>query len=112
MGIASFCTSINAEMEKEHTYFQMSKWLMTHHAVELSRREPGIAAFSVNPGVANTTSEGLPNWLIKFVKSASYPEEMLNLFPPFFKRWLHVCSTNLAGVESCPAQFDQSAGVI
>merc|ERR1712032_632782 len=62
--------------------------MMIHHAIELAKREPKVAAFSVNPGVA------------------------VDKYRPVLDRVKKACKTNLVGLKQCPEIFDNSAAVI
>mmetsp|Transcript_64099 Transcript_64099/g.111776 ORF Transcript_64099/g.111776 Transcript_64099/m.111776 type:complete len:384 (-) Transcript_64099:6-1157(-) len=105
--IASWCRKLDPALNATGNYFPMSKFLMTHHAIELARREPNVTAFAVNPGVA-LMSNAIPSWLVRF----PYPEWFLNRLPPIMKRIHEACTTNLAGFERCPETFDNAAAVV
>ena len=80
---------------------------MTHHAIELAKREPTIAAFAVNPGVAFLPYT-LPQWLVRF----PFPQWILKRLPSVWKHIHDACTTNEAGLARCPEIFDNSAAVI
>lgn len=110
--LAALCTAVDPILNKTGSYFGYSKYLMTHHAKELAQREPTVTAFAVNPGVAVLPPSSFPNWLKKGAIRAPYPKWFLNLLPQGFQRYVMACTTNLAGYDSCPETFSQSAGVV
>jgi len=109
--LAKLCTAIDPKLNETGGYFGMSKFLMTHHAIELAKREPAIAAFALNPGVA-VLPPGVPDWLKRWVIHFPYPDWAKHLLPKDLQRYLTACSTNEVGMESCPQTFAQGAGVI
>lgn len=104
--LRSLCTALDPKLNASGHYYAVSKFLMTHHALELAKREPGVAAFALNPGVA-FTSVKIPAWLVR-----SAPAWLLRLLPPTVQHIHEVCTTNLAGFEACPEATTQAAGVI
>jgi NAD(P)-dependent dehydrogenase (short-subunit alcohol dehydrogenase family) len=105
--IASWCTKIDPVLNATGKYFGISKYLMTHHAIELAKREPTIAAFAVNPGVAFLPYT-LPQWLVRF----PFPQWILKRLPSVWKHIHDACTTNEAGLARCPEIFDNSAAVV
>eukprot|EP00929_Paragymnodinium_shiwhaense_P107786 TRINITY_DN74148_c0_g1_i1.p1 TRINITY_DN74148_c0_g1~~TRINITY_DN74148_c0_g1_i1.p1 ORF type:complete len:400 (-),score=53.04 TRINITY_DN74148_c0_g1_i1:368-1567(-) len=109
--LAKLCTSVDKTLNETGAYFQMSKFLMTHHALELAKRESQITAFAVNPGVA-VLPPSMPDWLTKSIIRFPYPDWMLRALPQALQRYVKACRTNEAGLEACPETLAQGAAVI
>jgi len=92
-------------------YYGVSKFLMVHHALELARREPNVTVVALAPGVA-LTMPYFPDWLKHEFIHFPWPDSVLNTFDEDVQHWIRVCTTNLAGLESCPETLAQGAGVI
>ena len=50
--LTQIATHVDAHLNQTGGYFPLSKLLFIHHAVELSKREPSLTTFAVNPGYA------------------------------------------------------------
>lgn len=111
-GLAAYCTKVDPVLNSTGAYFQMSKYLMTHHAAELARREPNVVAFALNPGVGIFKPGQFPDWLKHAVTHAGYPNWLKKLIPESVRHFIDSCSENEAGLQSCPQDFSQSAGVV
>lgn len=86
--------SVDPYLERSGSYFQLSKYLMIHHSIELARREPLVFAMAVNPGYA--------------IEMPHVPQKLLQLDPKIFD----VCHTNFKGLAACPELYEQAAAVI
>lgn len=109
--LAAACTTFNATVDKTIGYYSLSKFLMVHHALELAKREPTVAAIALAPGVAFKLPP-LPDWLKHAIMHFGYPEWIIKLLPAGFARFVKACQTNEAGLASCPETQEQGAGVI
>jgi NAD(P)-dependent dehydrogenase (short-subunit alcohol dehydrogenase family) len=105
--LAAICTAVDTTLNETGKYYSMSKFLMTHHALELARREPTIAAFALNPGVAVLPSY-TPDWLKNLIRHFPHPK----LLPGTMQHFIEACNTNEVGWDSCPQTLAQGAGVI
>lgn len=92
-------------------YYSLSKFLMVHHAVELAQREPNVVAFSLAPGVAIPQANHIPTWMKNLVLRAPYPRWLSDLLPAGLQHFARACSTNEAGLASCPQSLAQAASV-
>ncbi|CAK0803464.1 unnamed protein product [Prorocentrum cordatum] len=109
--LAALCTSVDPRLNRTGGYFALSKFLMVHHAVELARREPTVAAVALAPGVAFRLPD-VPNWAKYAVMHFPYPDWVLQQFPAELQKFIKVCSTNEARLRSCPETQEQGAAVI
>lgn len=109
--LAALCTSVDPRLNSTGGYFDLSKFLMVHHALELARREPEVAAVALAPGVAFKLPE-VPNWVKYAVMHFPYPDFVLQQFPADLQKFIKVCNTNEAGLRSCPETQEQGAAVI
>jgi len=110
--LTKLCTSVDAKLNETGQYFDMSKFLMTHHALELAQREPTISAFAVNPGVAVLASDAIPDWIKRAFVHFPYPEWVIKRMPSRVQSILRACNTNEAGLDSCPQTYAQGAAPI
>ena len=76
-------------------YFQLSKYLLIHHALELARRETNVHALAVNPGYA--------------IEVKGVPQSVLRHLDPHIGK---ACDTNFKGLVSCPETYAQAAAVV
>lgn len=109
--LAALCTTFNATLEKTYGYFDLSKFLMVHHAAEVAKREPTVVAVALAPGVAFKLPP-IPNWLKHAIMHLPYPDWIMKLLPQDFQHFIQACQTNEAGLASCPETQEQGAGVI
>jgi len=94
-------------------YYGLSKFLMAHHALELAKREPTVTAVALAPGVAIDLPE-IPDWLKHgFIHNVGkLPTSLQKLLPEGLQHYVRACTTNEAGLASCPQTLAQGAGVI
>lgn len=109
--LSAACTSLNTSLDATGGYYGLSKFLMVHHALEVAKREPTVTAVALAPGVA-IPLPNMPNWLKHGLVHLQYPDWLFKLLPETFQHFIKACSTNEAGLESCPETLAQGAGVI
>ena len=88
-------------------YFQISKYLLIHHAIELARRESSVTAISVNPGYA-VEVPGVPQWLLRH----AFPKWLEKKLPEPIQHAPIACATNEKGLAGCPETYAQAAAVV
>lgn len=108
--------AITTKEDPTVSYYSLSKDLMVHHAKELAKREPNVAAFALAPGVVILTVEQgrmFPDWMKHAISHGgmALPDWLRNLLPKGVERYIKACGTNEAGLASCPQSMDQGAGV-
>eukprot|EP00927_Polykrikos_kofoidii_P026699 TRINITY_DN23746_c0_g1_i1.p1 TRINITY_DN23746_c0_g1~~TRINITY_DN23746_c0_g1_i1.p1 ORF type:complete len:417 (-),score=56.47 TRINITY_DN23746_c0_g1_i1:81-1247(-) len=106
--LSALCFAVDPTV---NDYYQLSKFLMVHHALEVAKREPTVAAVALAPGVA-IRLPSVPNWLKHWLVHFPYPKFLLKLLPEGFQHFIKACTTNEAGLQSCPETLAQGAGVI
>merc|ERR1712166_750957 len=109
--LAGLCTSLDPHLNKTGGYYDLSKFLMVHQAIELARREPTVHAVALAPGVAFKLPD-VPDWVKHDLMHFPYPEWLLKKLPAALQRYIEVCKTNEAGLNSCPETQAQGAAVI
>mmetsp|Transcript_44989 Transcript_44989/g.89088 ORF Transcript_44989/g.89088 Transcript_44989/m.89088 type:complete len:390 (-) Transcript_44989:193-1362(-) len=109
--LSAVCTSLNTTLNARGGYYGLSKFLMVHHALEVAKREPTVTAVALAPGVA-IDLPSIPNWAKHALVHLNYPEWLLKWLPEAFQHFIKACTTNEAGLESCPETLAQGAGVI
>lgn len=109
--LAALCTSLDSKLNSTGGYFGLSKFLMVHHALELAKREPSVTAVALAPGVAFKQPD-VPDWFKYAVMHFPYPSWLLKQLPPSLQRYIKVCTTNEAGLKSCPETQQEGAAVI
>eukprot|EP00930_Biecheleria_cincta_P073355 TRINITY_DN60654_c0_g1_i1.p1 TRINITY_DN60654_c0_g1~~TRINITY_DN60654_c0_g1_i1.p1 ORF type:complete len:412 (-),score=63.81 TRINITY_DN60654_c0_g1_i1:174-1409(-) len=105
--LAALCTAVDAKLNASGQYFPISKFLMTHHAIELALREPDVATFAVNPGVA-VLPDGVPDWFQSGIRHFPFP----SMLPKYLQHIIKACNTNEIGLDACPQTYAQAASVI
>ena len=109
--LAALCTSLNTTLNRTGGYYDLSKFLMVHHALELAKREPTVAAVALAPGIAFKLPD-VPEWLKHDIVHFPYPDWMLKRLPESLQHFIKACTENEAGLESCPETQEQGAAVI
>jgi NAD(P)-dependent dehydrogenase (short-subunit alcohol dehydrogenase family) len=109
--LAALCTAYNATMDKTYGYYGLSKFLMVHHALEVAKREPTVAAVALAPGVAFKLPP-LPDWLKHKIMHFGYPDWLVKMLPESWQHFIKACQTNEAGLASCPETQEEGAAVI
>lgn len=109
--LAAACRNFSQRVNKSYGYYDFSKFLMVHHAIELAKREPTIAAVALAPGVAFKLPK-IPDWLKHEIMHFGYPDWLQKLLPASYMRFVKACQTNEAGLASCPETQEEGAGVI
>lgn len=111
VSISAVCTSLNTVLNATGGYYGLSKFLMVHHALEVAKREPTVTAVALAPGVA-IGLPSMPSWIKHALVHLHYPHWLLKLMPQAFQHFIEACTTNEAGLGSCPETLAQGAGVI
>lgn len=93
--LTEVCQNVDPVLNSSGSYFQLSKYLLIHHASELARRNKNLTAISLNPGYAIEV-EGVPQSVLRWVD------------PKIHK----ACDTNFYGLKQCPQKYEEAAAVV
>lgn len=75
------------------SYFSVSKYMLIHHALELSKRETNVTAIAVNPGYS-IQIPGIPQQFLRL----KLPEWLKKQLPASIQHIHEACQTNFKGL--------------